>query len=46
MMGGSLWVESKANEGSTFHFTARLSVTASGKDQTRALQQDLQQLTA
>ena len=46
IMGGSLWVESKANEGSTFHFTARLNVTASGKDQTRALQQDLQQLTA
>ncbi|MBV9676570.1 MAG: hypothetical protein JO185_09560, partial [Acidobacteriaceae bacterium] len=32
LMGGSLWVQSKPGDGSTFHFTARLEVNGSVLD--------------
>jgi two-component system sensor histidine kinase/response regulator len=46
MMGGSLWVESQPNEGSIFHFTARLEVDASEEARLAVTREDFQQLSA
>jgi two-component system, sensor histidine kinase and response regulator len=35
LMGGRIWVESETGQGSTFHFTAKLGISATGRQGTR-----------